>query len=85
MGRIYYGDAVIRLKNGGFSVEPVTYSRRVRKETDIHAVRGTHDVTFIAHGGLFDEREINNAIAGLHKYAGMSFGGSEWPADAKPE
>lgn len=46
------------------------------------------DVTFYAHRPpgsrhvFYDIREIQNAIAGRHKYAGMSFGGTDYPPNA---
>lgn len=39
-------------------------------------------VTFFNWQERFGPNEIDNAIAGLHKYAGMSFAGKSWPADA---
>ena len=88
MGRLYYGDAVKRLENAGYTTEKVTYGR-TRKETDIRtwSVTALTPIaqTLFAHEGTFNEAEVNNVCNGLHKYAGMSFAGREWPADAKPE
>lgn len=78
---IYYGDAVIRLRNAGFTVSDVTYERKVRKAIDLRAVKAEIDVTFFRNDitGFFDATEIDNVIASKHKYSGMSFGGHTYP------
>lgn len=65
-------EASDKLTAAGFTVTLVGYDNGVRKSVDLRARRGNQEVTFFSHKG-YGPNEIDNAIAGLHKYAGTSF------------